>query len=126
MTSPFTCGLDAVLQVMGGKWKSLIVYHLSRGTLRYGTLRRAIGKVSDKVLAQQLKELIADGVVLRHDYGEVPPKVEYSLTPFGVSFATALVHLCEWGAQHSSDLAAIVARRPASNNSDPHAIDASR
>ncbi len=126
MTFPFTCGLDAVLQVMGGKWKPLIVYHLSRGTLRYGTLRRAVGKVSDKVLAQQLKELIADGVVLRHDYGEVPPKVEYLLTPFGSSLARALVQLCEWGAQHSSELAAIVARRPTSGDSDRQVVDASR
>ena len=118
MTSPFTCGLDAVLHVMGGKWKPLIVHHLSRGTLRYGTLRRAVGKVSDKVLAQQLRELTADGVVLRRDYGEIPPKVEYALTPFGSSLAGALGQLCEWGARHSTELAAIVERRPASNESD--------
>ncbi|WP_118138224.1 helix-turn-helix domain-containing protein [Oceanicella sp. SM1341] len=111
MTSPFTCGLDAVLFVMGGKWKPLIVYNLAQGTLRYAELRRAVGRVSDKVLAQQLKELIADGIVARRDFGEIPPRVEYSLTPFGKSLAQALVQLCEWGAQHTDALAGIVERR---------------
>lgn len=119
MTSPFTCGLDAVLFVMGGKWKPLIVHHLSDGALRYGELRRAVGKVSDKVLAQQLKELIADGVLHRRDYGEIPPRVDYALTPFGASLAQALVQLCEWGSQHSSDLAALVERRSDAGGSPP-------
>ncbi len=113
MANPFTCGLEAVLTVMGGKWKPLIVYHLSRGTLRYGELRRAVGTVSDKVLAQQLKEMIADGIVARRDYAEIPPRVEYSLTPFGVSLAEALVQLCEWGSRHSTELAAVLERRAA-------------
>ncbi|PYE80877.1 winged helix-turn-helix transcriptional regulator [Pseudoroseicyclus aestuarii] len=111
MTSPFTCGLDAVLFVMGGKWKPLIVYHLARGTLRYAELRRTVGRVSDKVLAQQLKELIADGIVARRDLGEIPPRVEYSLTPFGQSLAQALVQLCEWGSHHADELAEIVGQR---------------
>lgn len=117
MTSPFTCGLDAVLFVMSGKWKPLIVHHLKHGTLRYGELRRAVGKVSDKVLAQQLKELIADGIVARRDFAEIPPRVEYSLTPFGISLAQALVQLCEWGTHHSSELAAIAERRSGSVDS---------
>lgn len=111
MTSPFTCGLEAVLFVMGGKWKPLILFHLMRGTLRYGELRRAVAKVSDKVLIQQLKELEADGIVERIDYGEIPPKVEYALTDFGRSLAQALVRLCEWGSEHTDELAAIAARR---------------
>lgn len=116
LTPPFTCGLDAVLFVMGGKWKPLILHHLSKGTLRYGALRRAVGKVSDKVLAQQLKELVADGIIVRRDFAEIPPRVEYSLTPFGSSLAQALVQLCEWGTQHSSDVAAIGKRRSTSDN----------
>lgn len=111
MTSPFTCGLEAVLSVLGGKWKPLVLFHLMHNTHRYGELRRAVGKVSDKVLIQQLKELQADGIVERVDYGEIPPRVEYSLTHFGSSLAQALAHLCEWGTRHSDDLAAIVARR---------------
>jgi DNA-binding HxlR family transcriptional regulator len=68
----FTCGLDAALFVLGGKWKPLILFHLAHGTRRYGELRRAIGRVSDKVLIQQLKELQADGIVDRADFGEIP------------------------------------------------------
>lgn len=110
MTHPFTCGLDAVLFVMGGKWKPLIVYHLTYQTLRYGELRRSVGKVSDKVLAQQLRELVTDGIVARRDFQQIPPHVEYSLTPFGSSLSRALAKLCEWGTNHSAELAAIAER----------------
>jgi DNA-binding HxlR family transcriptional regulator len=64
-----TCGLDAALFVLGGKWKPLILFHLAHGTRRYGELRRAVGNVSDKVLIQQLKELHADGIIDRVDFG---------------------------------------------------------
>jgi DNA-binding HxlR family transcriptional regulator len=109
----FTCGLDAALFVLGGKWKPLILFHLARETRRYGELRRAIGSVSDKVLIQQLKELQADGIVDRADFGEVPPKVEYSLTAFGRTLGKALAPLCEWGTKNSRDVEAILARRKA-------------
>jgi len=99
-TSTFSCGLDAALVVLGGKWKSLILYHLAHGVHRYGELRRAVGKVSDKVLIQQLKELQADGIIERIDYQQIPPKVEYSLTQFGTSLAKALAPLCAWGVEN--------------------------
>jgi DNA-binding HxlR family transcriptional regulator len=108
---PFSCGLEAVLSVLGGKWKPLILFHLTRRTLRYGELRRAVGQVTDKVLIQQLKELQADGIINRVDHGEIPPKVDYSLTPFGNSLAEALGQLCEWGTRHTEELGAIVRRR---------------
>jgi DNA-binding HxlR family transcriptional regulator len=85
-----TCGLDAALAVIGGKWKPRILYHLARGARRYSELRRAVGHVSDKMLIQQLKELQADGVIHRCDFKEIPPKVEYSLTRFGSTLAKAL------------------------------------
>jgi DNA-binding HxlR family transcriptional regulator len=110
-TGAFTCGLDAALFVLGGKWKPLILFHLAHGTRRYGELRRAVGSVSDKVLIQQLKELQADGIIDRCDYGEIPPKVEYSLTAFGRTLAKALAPLCEWGTKYSGDVEAIMARR---------------
>jgi DNA-binding HxlR family transcriptional regulator len=118
-STAFTCGLDAALVVLGGKWKPLILFHLAHGTRRYGELRRAVGGVSDKVLIQQLKELQADGIIDRRDYGEIPPKVEYSLTAFGRTLGKALAPLCEWGTKYSRDVEAIMARRkvPAS----PHA-----
>jgi DNA-binding HxlR family transcriptional regulator len=109
--SAFTCGLDAALFVLGGKWKPLILFHLAHGTRRYGELRRAVGKVSDKVLIQQLKELQADGIINRFDFGEIPPKVEYSLTAFGRTLGKALAPLCEWGTKYSRDVEAIMVRR---------------
>ena len=107
----FTCGLDAALFVLGRKWKPLILFHLAHGTRRYGALRRAIGSVGDKVLIQQLKELQADGIIDRVDFGEIPPKVEYSLTTFGRTLGKALAPLCEWGTKNSRDVEAIMARR---------------
>jgi DNA-binding HxlR family transcriptional regulator len=109
--NPFNCGLDAALAVIGGKWKPLILYHLSRDVHRYGELRRAIGGVTDKVLIQQLKELERDEIVLRVDFQEIPPKVEYSLSPFGQSLATALGALCAWGTEHMRTVERISERR---------------
>jgi DNA-binding HxlR family transcriptional regulator len=114
----FTCGLDAALVVLGGKWKPLILFHLAHGTRRYGELRRAIGHVSDKVLIQQLKELQADGIIDRLDYGEIPPKVEYSLTAFGRTLGKALAPLCEWGTKYSSNVEAIMERRKVAEGPD--------
>src|SRR5260370_34572750 len=107
----FTCGLDAALAVIGGKWKPLILFHLAHGTRRYGELRRAVGSVSDKMLIQQLKELQADGIVDRLDHQEIPPKVEYSLTRFGKTLARALAPLCAWGAEHETPVAKVMSRR---------------
>jgi DNA-binding HxlR family transcriptional regulator len=112
-THPFTCGLDAALAVIGGKWKPLVLYHLAHGTLRYGELRRAVGSVTHKVLIQQLKELEADGVVKRVDHGEIPPRVDYSLTKFGQTLASALAPLCQWGTDHVREINRAVTRRTA-------------
>ena len=110
---PFTCGLDAALAVIGGKWKPLILYYLAHDTRRYGALKRCVRGVSDKMLIQQLKELQADGVVDRTDYKETPPRVDYSLTPFGPSLARSLAPLCAWGEKHSATIMAVVHRRKA-------------
>lgn len=110
-TTGFTCGLDATLRVISGKWKPLIIYFLLDGPNRYGALKRAVRDVSDKVLIQQLKELEADGIVLRTDYKEVPPRVDYSLTPLGRSLARALEPLCAWGTQNMAEVTRIYAER---------------
>ena len=112
-TTRITCGLDAALLVMGGKWKPLILFHLSPGKRRFGELRRLVTGVSEKMLIQQLRELQADGVVERVDFKEIPPKVEYSVTPFGRTLAQALLPLCEWGSAHSAAIEAIAQRRDA-------------
>jgi len=107
----FTCGLDATLRVIAGKWKPLILYFLIQGPNRYGALKRAVRGVSDKMLIQQLKELEADGVVTRKDYQEVPPRVDYTLTPLGRTLAEALVPLCNWGSDNMAEVARIFAER---------------
>jgi DNA-binding HxlR family transcriptional regulator len=112
--SALTCGLDAALAVIGGKWKPLILFHLAHGTRRYGELRRAVGNVTDKMLIQQLKELQADGIIERRDFKEIPPKVEYSLTEFGTTLAKALRPLCVWGTQHMSEVETLMSHRRAS------------
>ncbi|MBZ9938939.1 helix-turn-helix transcriptional regulator [Mesorhizobium sp. BR1-1-16] len=112
----FTCGLDATLRVVSGKWKPLILYFLAQeGPIRYGELRRAVRDVSDKMLIQQLKELEADELVKRTDYKEVPPRVDYSLTPLGRSLALALVPLCSWGTENMAEVTRVFAQRQAAN-----------
>jgi DNA-binding HxlR family transcriptional regulator len=106
----FSCGLDATLHLISGKWKPLILFFLRDGTKRYGELKRAIGGVSDKVLIQQLKDLEAHRVLARNDYKEVPPRVDYALTPLGRSLADALVPLCSWGIENMGEVSDIVAR----------------
>jgi DNA-binding HxlR family transcriptional regulator len=115
-THPFTCGLDAALAVIGGKWKPLILFHLAHDTRRYGELKRAVATVSHKMLIQQLKELETDGIVNRVDYKEIPPRVEYSLTAFGLTLAKALVPLCEWGTAHAMEVGEMMANREALTN----------
>ncbi|WP_244134786.1 winged helix-turn-helix transcriptional regulator [Burkholderia gladioli] len=107
----FTSGLHAALAVIGGKWKPLVLFHLAHGVHRYGELRCSVGNVSDKVLIQQLRELQLDEVIERVDYKEIPPKVEYSLTPLGHSLAKALAPLCIWGKDHMRDVERIALRR---------------
>jgi DNA-binding HxlR family transcriptional regulator len=111
----FSCGLDVALTVIGGKWKPLVLFHLAHGARRYGELKRAVGGVSDKMLIQQLKELHADGVIARRDHQQVPPKVDYSLTPLGKTLADALVPLCAWGTEHLEQVGQLVAKRAAND-----------
>lgn len=109
---PFTCGLDATLRVIAGKWKPLILFFLADAPKRYGALKRCLRGISDKVLIQQLKELESDGIVARTDHREIPPRVDYALTPFGRSLAEAMVPLCGWGTENAEEIAAALARRP--------------
>ncbi|MEV6288249.1 helix-turn-helix domain-containing protein [Kribbella sp. NPDC051770] len=101
---PYTCGLDAAADVIGGKWKPLILWALSHGPHRFGELRKAISGVTEKMLIQQLRELESRGIVHREVYRQVPPKVEYSLTPLGETLNTALAPLDQWGAEHIAEL----------------------
>lgn len=106
--SRYTCGLDAAIDVMGGKWKVLILWALYADvTLRFGALRREVPGISERILASQLRDLERAGLVHREMYHQVPPKVEYSLTPFGQSLVTALIPLGDWGTEHMATIEAI-------------------
>jgi DNA-binding HxlR family transcriptional regulator len=97
----YSCGLEAALAVIGGKWKFMILFHLAAGApKRFGELRRSVAGISEKMLIQELKEMELDGIVARKDFREVPPRVEYSLTPFGAELAEASKPLCAWGTRH--------------------------
>lgn len=96
----YTCGLDAAIAVMGGKWKGLILFSLGDGPLRFGELRRAVSGISERMLILQLREMEASGLLSRASYHQVPPKVEYSLTEFGRSLNEVLAPLGEWGEKH--------------------------
>jgi DNA-binding HxlR family transcriptional regulator len=95
---PYICGIDAAMDVVAGKWKSLILWELdNHGTRRFGELKRGLPGVSEKMLIQHLREMEADGLIHREVYREVPPKVEYSLTEHGTSLNAALGPLGTWG-----------------------------
>ena len=96
----YSCGLEAALDVVGGKWKVLILWPLHTAPKRFGELRREVPGISEKMLIQNLKEMEQDGIVTRQDFKEVPPRVEYALTEFGTSLCAALSPLCEWGHLH--------------------------
>ena len=101
------CGLDIALAVMGGKWKPLILYHLRLGPKRFGDLKRLVAGISEKMLSQQLRELVAAEVLVRRDYQQVPPKVDYTMTPFGMTLVEALLPLCEWGTEQRARVKAM-------------------
>lgn len=103
----FHCPVEATLDVIGGKWKVVILFHLTHdGTHRFAELRRKIPGVSERMLTQQLRELEEDGIVHREVYAEVPPKVEYSLTEYGKTLRPITEVMCEWGQRHVKRLKA--------------------
>lgn len=96
---PATCPVRSVLDVLGGKWKILILWQLTDGALRYSQLRDRLDGVSDRMLAKQLRELEDDRLLARTAYAEVPPRVEYRLTDTGRSLTPHLNALAAWGAE---------------------------
>ncbi|BAY66195.1 transcriptional regulator, HxlR family protein [Calothrix brevissima NIES-22] len=95
-----TVFVQTTLKVLGGKWKILILWHLKDESRRFSQLKRLIPNISEKVLSQQLRELEKDGIVERTVYSEIPPKVEYSFTDYGLSLIPILNVLCNWGQAH--------------------------
>ncbi|MBY7740410.1 winged helix-turn-helix transcriptional regulator [Paenibacillus polymyxa] len=96
----YQVGVEAALEVMGGKWKPLIIYHLMTGRKRSSEFRRLMPGITQKMLTTQLRSLEKDEIVTREVYNEIPPKVEYELTQYGWGLKPALDHLCYWGENH--------------------------
>jgi DNA-binding HxlR family transcriptional regulator len=90
------CPMERLFDVIGGKWKVVIIWWLQDGPKRFSELRRSMPGVTQKMLTQQLRQLERDGLLSREVYPEVPPRVEYSLTPLGTEFRTVLGTLCQW------------------------------
>lgn len=92
----YFCTLMLAMDLVGGKWKMVILWHLRNGTLRFNTLRRLMPDITQKMLTQQLRELEGAGIITRTVYPVVPPKVEYALTEEGERLMPSLNLLCEW------------------------------
>lgn len=93
----YKCPLEATMEIIGGKYKGVIIGHLINKTLRYNELQKLISHATPKMLIQQLKELEADGIIKRKLYPVVPPKTEYSLTQRGETLIPAIIELNKWG-----------------------------
>ncbi|WP_102272598.1 winged helix-turn-helix transcriptional regulator [Cytobacillus massiliigabonensis] len=96
----YNISVEATLEVIGGKWKCVILCHLTHGKKRTSELKRLMPTITQKMLTQQLRELEEDGVINRIVYNQVPPKVEYELSEYGRSLEGILHLLCEWGETH--------------------------
>ncbi len=92
--------VQTTLDVIGGKWKPLILWHLESETLRFSELSRRIGDITQKMLTQQLRELERDGLVKRTVYPEIPPRVEYTITSYGKTVQPILKSMHQWGQSH--------------------------
>jgi DNA-binding HxlR family transcriptional regulator len=114
------CAVDVTLRVIGGRWKVLILQDLFTGTRRFSEIHRAVHGITQKMLAQQLREMERHGIVNRLVYAEVPPKVEYSLTPLGKSLWPVLMAMHQWGLEQ---LAATGNLAPATRESGSQAGD---
>lgn len=93
----YICGVAVTLELIGGKWKGVILWHLSLKTLRFSQLKRRLSGVTQKMMTQQLRELERDGLVHREVFAEVPPRVEYSMTDLGRTLQPTLQLMCNWG-----------------------------
>lgn len=97
------CHVNKALNIIGGKWKLIILWHLAQSTLRFNELEKRIDGITQKMLAQSLRELEKDGLISRKVYPVVPPKVEYTITAHGLSLGEVLKELDNWGEKHQQE-----------------------
>jgi DNA-binding HxlR family transcriptional regulator len=106
------CPVETTIDILGGKWKPLILFYLLDGTCRFGELQRRLPQVTRRMLTQHLRELERDGIVHRYVYQQVPPRVDYSLTPLGWSLKPVLDRMLEWGQHYVSQRAGQTSENP--------------
>ncbi|MDK8188651.1 helix-turn-helix domain-containing protein [Paenibacillus sp. UMB7766-LJ446] len=104
--TPYGCSVEVTLSVIGGKWKGAILYHLFSGSLRFNEIRKLFPDITQRMLTLQLRELESSGIVHREIYPQVPPKVEYSLTPFGETLQPIIYSMRDWGEQYTNEVLA--------------------
>lgn len=102
--SKYNCSMELTLDILGGKWKPLIIWKLGKGTMRFNELQKSLPNITQKMLTQQLRSLEDDELINRVIYNQVPPKVEYSLTDYGRSLLPVLTGLCEWAINYSDSI----------------------
>lgn len=99
-----TCPAELTLEFIAGRWKIIILWHLAQGVKRSSQLSQAITGISRRVLTQQLRQMERDGLVSREVFAQVPPRVDYSLTPLGESLMPIVEAMCEWARTHQAEL----------------------
>jgi DNA-binding HxlR family transcriptional regulator len=102
------CPVETGLELIGGRWKARILWKLYNGNMRFGELRRGLPGITEKMLAQQLKKLEHDQLIVRTQYPEMPPRVEYSLSEFGQSLAPVLEALKVWGVENQAQIQQVI------------------
>lgn len=107
------CPVETTLDIIGGKWKGILLYHLIDGKKRFNEFRRLYPKITQRMLTLQLRELERDGVIHREVYKQVPPKVEYSLTEFGRTLEPVILHMKDWGEKYRDRINKIESTRKA-------------
>lgn len=122
-TRVYGCGVEATLDVIGGKWKGVILYHMLNQTRRFNEFRRLLPEVTQRMLTLQLRELESDGLILRVVYPQVPPKVEYSLTEFGKTLTPMLLLMREWGEKYTSSVTNIELRNIGLADCGPQTVE---
>lgn len=101
----YNCCFELTMTVLSGKWKAIIVYHIAQAdVMRFSEIRKSMDGITERMLTKQLRELEADGIITRHIYNQIPPKVEYRLTPIGEKLVPILNCMKEWGAEYEENM----------------------
>ncbi|SEQ09909.1 winged helix-turn-helix transcriptional regulator [Nitrosomonas ureae] len=101
-TKEVCCPVEVTLKIIGGRWKVLIIHRLLNGTMRFNELQRSLTGITHRTLSRQLREMEMHQLIVRNNFNEIPPRVEYSLSPLGHSLKTILLSMDEWGRKYSA------------------------